>query len=127
MERKKRIKNIIKNTFVIFIIIFVLVMFIDYNFFSMNNLPKGNLLKSTKSPNGNYIINFYIVDPIHSTVSSSIRAEIVYDGIIFKKKDDIYWSYRESEVSFQWLNNNEIEINGHTIELPDGEYDFRNN
>lgn len=90
MDKKKRIKNI----FAIFIIILALVMFIDYNFFSMNNLPKGKLLKTTKSPNEKYIINFYLVDPIHSTVSSSIRAEIVYDGIIFKKKDDIYWSYR---------------------------------
>jgi hypothetical protein len=93
----------------------------------MNNLPKGNLLKSTKSSNENYIINFYLVDPIHSTVSSAIRAEIIYDGVFLKKKDDIYWSYKESEVSFQWLSNNEIEINGHIIELPDGDYDFRNN
>ena len=106
--------------------IFALVVFIDYNFNSMDNLPQGNYLKSTKSPSEKYLVNFYLVEPIHSTVASSIRAEVLYDGVFLKNKKNIYWNYRESEVSFKWLKNSEIEINGHIIELPDGKYDFRN-
>lgn len=123
---RKESKKSIEIILTIHIMIFALVMFIDYKFNSMDNLPQGNYLKSTKSPTEKYFVSFYLVEPIHSTVASSIRAEVLYDGAFLKNKKNIYWNYRESEVSFKWLNNSEIEINGRVIELPDGEYDFRN-
>lgn len=88
----------------------------------MNNLPKGDFLESTVSPDGAYNVNFYVANG-GATTSLSIRGELVINKN--NENKTIYWDSPQESVRFYWIDNNTIVINGQEIKLPNGKFDFR--
>ena len=107
----------------IYLIIFVLMITysIYWAFFSMERLPKGDLILQTSSPNKTFEIRAYLING-GATTSYAIRAELIKPSGHSK---NIYWNYREERAEIVWLSEDRVEINGHILNLPNEKYDFR--
>ncbi|QCT07816.1 hypothetical protein E5Z56_10825 [Ruminococcus bovis] len=88
----------------------------------MDNLPKGDFLESSVSPNKNYTVNAYLFGG-NATTDYAIRCEVVYNSS--GKTRNIYWNYHEDTVDMKWIDENTIDINNHRINVIDESYDFR--
>lgn len=107
---------------------FLFMAFIGYGvywaFFDMNRLPTGEYLTEETSPDGTYTIRAYLNNG-GATTSYSIRGELVFNKSKSKTKN-IYWNYREDTAEIKWIDNDTVIINGHTLEVPNERFDFRN-
>lgn len=123
LKGEKR-KKIVKISL---IISFLFIGFVGYGvywaFFDMNRLPTGEYLTEETSPDGTYTIKTYV--SVTSLSSDAVRGELVFNERNGKTKN-IYWNYRESTAKIEWLDNQTVVINGHTLEVPNGKYDWRN-
>lgn len=115
-------KKTIIIVFIILIFIITGISIIKFNSPSLKNIPPGEYISQTESPNHDYTVKFYLVNS-HSTVDFAIRGELVNNKS--GKQKNIYWSYHENTVSSQWINNNTIEINGKTLNIEKDTYDWR--
>ena len=104
-------------------IIIILILVINHFFFSLSNLPEGEFLTETKSPNGEYTVKAY-VSMSGATVADAVRGELVYHQEKDKKKN-IYWNYRESTAEIYWIDEHTISINGVTLDVRKDVFDFR--
>ncbi len=91
--------------------------------YSMYNLPKGEYITKSTSPNGVYTIKLYLCSG-NSTVDFSVRGELITNSFI-KKKKNIYWQYKTDESNITWITKQRVLINGTEIKVPDGKYDWR--
>lgn len=118
-KRKKIVK-------ISLIIIILLMGFIGYGvyraFFDMSRLPTGEYLTEQTSPDGTYTLKAYVSSP--SLSSDAVRGELVFNERDGKTKN-IYWNYRESTAKIEWVDNKTVVINGHTLDVPNGKFDFR--
>ncbi|SUY46583.1 Uncharacterised protein [Clostridium putrefaciens] len=89
----------------------------------MSNLPTGEYLSSSTSPNGRYVIRTYLCNG-GATVYYEVRGELIINNKN-KKVKNIYWEYKinVSEITFD--NDDTVIINGYNINLPNGKYDWR--
>lgn len=119
-KRKKIVK-------ILLIISFLFMGFIGYGvywaFFDMNRLPMGEYLTEETSPDGTYTLKAYLSSP--SLSADAVRGELVLNERNGKTKN-IYWNYRESTAKIEWLDNKTVVINGHTLEVLNERFDFRN-
>ena len=119
-----KLKKIIK---IALIISFLFIGFVGYGiywaFFDMKRLPTGEYLTEETSPDGTYTLKAYV--SIKSLSSDAVRGELVFNKRNGKTKN-IYWNYRESTAEIEWLDNETVVINGHTLEVPNEKFDFRN-
>ena len=111
----KKIVIIVTLIIVGFVIIFY------HLFISMSNLPKGELIYTAKCDGCGKIVNVYLVNA-GATTDYSIRGEIVYKN---GYKKNIYWSYHESNADVSWISCDEININGHELNVYKDRYDWR--
>ncbi len=120
-KRKKIVK-------ISLIISFLFIGFVFYGiywvFFDMNRLPTGEYLTEEMSPDGTYTVRAYLNNG-GATTSYSIRGELVFNKNNSKTKN-IYWNYREETAEIEWIDNYTVIINGHTLEVPNERFDFRN-
>ncbi len=117
--------KIIRFITIIFITLAILMGILIYRFFfSMNSLPKGDLIDSIDSPNGNNTVNVYLVRG-SATVAEAIRCEIIFKDRLINKSRNIYWQYRQSEVEITWLNDTTIKINEIYLDINKDVYDYR--
>ena len=123
LKREKR-KKIVKISL---IISFLFIGFVGYGvywaFFDMTRLPTGEYLTEETSPDGTYTIKAYVSSP--SLSADAVRGELVFNERNGKTKN-IYWNYRESTAKIEWLDNQTVVINGHTLQVPNDKYDWRN-
>lgn len=111
-----------KILIIIVTIISIVIIYLIYNFFySLNSLPKGDLLESIKSPTNEYVINSYLVR--NSLSADAIRVELINNKTL--KRKNIYWWYPESTADIKWINEDIVEINGHTLNIYKDRYDWR--
>ena len=89
-------------------------------FVDMKRLPEGELVYSCPSPRGDKTVNLYLCAG-SATTADSIRGEIVIDGV----KRNIYWQYREDRHECSWESDDVVNINGVTIDVLNGSYDWR--
>ena len=104
-------------------IIIILLLVINHFFFSMSNLPEGEFLTESGSPNGEYTVRAY-VSMSGATVADAVRGEVVYHQKKDKKKN-IYWGYRESTAEIVWIDEHTVSINGVKLDVRKDVYDFR--
>lgn len=90
---------------------------------TMGNLPKGEFVAAYDSPSSNYTINIYLCNG-GATTDFAIRGELI-DNLNEKKKN-IYWGYHEDEADVNWLDEENVVINGRTLNVLHDVYDFRN-
>ena len=96
---------------------------IYWAFFDMNRLPTGEYITEEISPDGTYTLKAYVSSP--SLSADAVRGELVFNERNGKTKN-IYWNYRESTAKIDWLDNKTVVINGHTHEVPNERFNFRN-
>lgn len=92
-----------------------------YSFISMSNLPKGKLIYTTQCDSCGKTVNIYLVNS-GATTDYSIRGEIVHKN---GHKRNIYWSYHESNATVSWISCDEVNINGHVLDVNKDRYDWR--
>ncbi|WP_269083153.1 DUF5412 domain-containing protein [Ornithinibacillus californiensis] len=112
-------------TFAIGLMFVVLIGYgVYWAFFDMSRLPTGEYLTEEISPDGTYTLKAYITNG-GATTSYAIRGELVFNDRNNKTKN-IYWNYREETANILWKDNDTVEINGYTLNVPDDKFDFRN-
>lgn len=90
--------------------------------YSMEKLPKGELLNTYPSPNEEHQINIYLCDG-GATTDWSIRGELVECQTQISK--NIYWCYHEKDADVQWVDNETVMINGRSLNIHSDVYDWR--
>jgi CRISPR/Cas system-associated endonuclease Cas1 len=93
-------------------------------FFDMNRLPTGEYLTEETSPDGKYTLKAYVTNG-GATTSFSVRGELVFNEKNNKNKN-IYWNNREETANITWSDNDTVTINGHSLDVPNDKFDFRN-
>lgn len=104
------------------IISIAIVGFIKINSNGMNELPKGEFISESQSPNGEYVVRAYICNG-GATVDYAVRGELI--NLKTKSAKTIYWDYHIDKSEIKWNGNNKVIINGHEIDIPNGVYDWR--
>ncbi len=109
---------------IIFIVIIISVMFLllkYWLFSSMINLPEGEYLQSSISPENDYKINAYV--SIKSLSDDAIRCEV--EDLTTGKTRNLYWEYKKSEVNINWIDKKTVNINGKILDVTKDKYDWR--
>lgn len=104
-------------------IIIVLSIVLTLTGCSMDNLPKGELKKTVKSPNRKYEVRLYLCDG-GATTDYAVRGEIIDE----KKKQEprtIYWNYHCEDFNATWIDNETVKINGKKLNIFKDKYDWR--
>lgn len=119
---------------VIFILLGALFTHNAISYYTNNNpsddfqkLAKGDFLSESKSPDNNYTVKAYVCNGGGSTVSFSVRCEVIINTDPNNKPKNIYWDYKIDKADITWENNNTVIINSHKVTLPNGRYDWRRN
>ncbi|MBU0904544.1 MAG: DUF5412 domain-containing protein [Firmicutes bacterium] len=124
MKILKGLSKILGFILLFFILaILFLVAVINYFFFNIDRLPKGELLSEEVSPSGIYTVRTYISNA-HSTVAPAVRGEVIYHNT-FDTNRNIYWAYRIEEGKIEWISKHVVSINGRILDVRKDEYDFR--
>jgi len=125
-ENKKKTNKKALKFLIIGILIFVgsIGYGVYWAFFDMNRLPTGDYLTEETSPDGTYTLKAYVTNG-GATTSYAVRGELVFNNKNNKTKN-IYWNYREETANIEWINNDTVEMNGHTLHVPNDKFDFRN-
>lgn len=125
MKKLRLIKKIALICSIIFLSLSCLVGFgIYFLFFDMNRLPQGEYLTEETSPDKSYTVRAYLSNG-GATTAYAVRVELVFNNQKDKSKN-IYWNYREETAAIKWLDNDTVIINGHTLDVPNEKFDFRN-
>lgn len=118
-------KKALYISFGIFIVASALVGYgIHWVFYDMERLPEGEFLTEAVSPDGTYTVRIYVTNG-GATVAYAVRGELIFNDEDGKEKN-IYWNYREDSATIEWVDNDTVEINGRTLNVPQETYDFRN-
>nr|WP_236597291.1 DUF5412 domain-containing protein [Peribacillus psychrosaccharolyticus] len=91
-------------------------------FFDMNRLPTGEYLTDETSADGKYTVKTYVTNG-GATTAYAVRGELVFNNSN-KKTKTIYWNYREEAANISWTDNDTVEINGHSLDVPNDKFDF---
>ncbi len=123
-KKSRKRKKIIKISALIGVLLIGMIGYGMYwAFYDMNRLPVGEYVTEKTSPDGTYTIKAYRTNA-GATTSYSIRGELTFNNSTQKTKN-IYWNNREDTAKINWLSNDKVVINGHTLEVPNEKYDFR--
>lgn len=129
MEQNDEIRKAKRRLLFGFILAGILfVSFISYavytEFYDMSKFPTGEYLTEAESPDGTYTLKAYVTEGTPKS-KNAIRGELVFNKEEIEKKN-IYWNNDESTAEIVWKDDDTVVINGHTIDVPDGKYDYRN-
>ncbi|KAB7653410.1 DUF5412 domain-containing protein [Bacillus bombysepticus] len=114
-----------KVLIILFCIAGLFVYGVYWTFFSMDRLPTGEKIAEKQSPDGTYTFKAYVTNG-GATTSFAVRGELVFNHREYFKTKNVYWNYREDTEKIVWKDNNTVIINGHTLNVPEDTYDFRN-
>ncbi|MEB8805519.1 DUF5412 domain-containing protein [Bacillus cereus] len=114
-----------KVLIILFCIAGLFVYGVYWTFFSMDRLPTGEKIAEKQSPDGTYTFKAYVTNG-GATTSFAVRGELVFNHREYFKTKNVYWNYREDTAKIVWKDNNTVIINGHTLNVPEDTYDFRN-
>lgn len=114
-----------KVLIILFCITGLFVYGVYWAFFSMDRLPTGEKIAEKQSPDGTYTFKAYVTNG-GATTSFAVRGELVFNHREYFKTKNVYWNYREDTAKIVWKDNDTVIINGHTLNVPEDTYDFRN-
>ena len=117
-------KKFLKVTMILGLLVVGLVGYgVYWAFFDMNRLPTGDYLTEETSADGKYTVITYVTNG-GATTAYAVRGELVFNNSN-KKTKNIYWNDREETASITWIDNDTVEINGHSLDVPKDKFDFR--
>ena len=120
-RKKSKISSVIFFSSVILILCLIIGSII---FIKPKSSPGEELIGKTTSTDGKYTIEAYLING-GATVDWTVRCYLKIDKKMGKKL--IYNDYHIENAVMLWEDDDTININGHLIDLPDGNYDFRYN
>lgn len=95
---------------------------IDSFFYSMDDLPTGEYMFSSTSPDGTYTLKAF---KIENCLGTAVRGELTTNSKIVSPKN-IYWSTDFSTANIVWNNSSLITINDTMLDLSQNNvYDSR--
>lgn len=101
----------------------ILIAGIIYHFFfSMSALPDGELIGEYPNSDRTRTVKIYLCGG-NATTDFAIKGKIFENNN--GKEKTIYWTYHESEANVQWLDDENIKINGKTLNTCRDVYDYR--
>lgn len=101
----------------IIIILFIILFLFYINCFTrfpMYHLPKGDFIESLDSPSGEYTIKSYRYSG-GATVDWHLRVEVINNST--NKATNIYYKYHEYDSTMEWLDDNNVIINGEKLNI----------
>lgn len=123
-EPKKFYKQLLKVMMIFGLLLVGLVGYgVYWAFFDMNRLPTGEYLTEETSADGKYTVKAYVTNG-GATTAYAVRGELIFNNSN-KKPKTIYWNDREEAANISWKDNDTIEINGHSLDVPNDKFDFR--
>ncbi len=90
---------------------------------SMESIQGEKLIKKVKSPSGKYEVEAYLNN---GGATTDYAVLVVWRDLKNGEKKNIYWNYHCEEAKINWHSDDEIEINGIVLQVPDEVYDYRN-
>lgn len=124
-KAQKEIKKTKRKVVIVLLSMFIIgASSVYWKFFSLQGVPKGELIQEVKSPNGTYTLNAYITNG-GATTSFAVRGELIFNKRKIFKTKNIYWNYKESQANIEWKDEDTVIINGRTLQVPNETYDFR--
>lgn len=94
----------------------------DMYSYDLNDVPKGDFLFSSLSPNNNYTVQMYMVD-CGETLGKGVRGEVI--DMQTGQSRNIYWNLGEPNVIVGWLDEYVIDINGKSLNILTDTFDWR--
>ncbi|WP_019413977.1 DUF5412 domain-containing protein [Paenisporosarcina sp. TG20] len=126
VEKKKIYKKVLRVFLIGGLLLLGLLGYgVYWAFFDMNRLPTGEFLTEETSPDGTYTLKAYDTNG-GATTAYAVRGELVFNEKSNKRKN-IYWNYRQETADISWTDNDTVIINGHTLDVPNDKFDWRNN
>ena len=105
------IQNTKNKRILVLVLVFVILICVSFQIIESKLLflPEGTKIETLNSPNGNYTMNAYLIDG-GSLSANAIRVEIINNEN--EKTKNIYYSYPEDVIIFEWMDNDNVIING---------------
>ncbi len=122
------VRKVVEPIFTIlflFVTIFNMVCFaVDSFDYDMEDLPKGEHLVSSMSPDTDKTLRLYWVEI--KDIGTAIRGEIAtFENNVIQTKN-IYWeTHVDNQVPFGWIDEDTVVINQHIIDINGEPYDSR--
>ncbi|MGE7902280.1 DUF5412 domain-containing protein, partial [Bacillus paramycoides] len=112
-----------KALIIIFSILVIIIGFGYWKFFSLQGVPKGELIQTVKSPDGKYLIKTYFHNA-GSLSADAVRGELV--NLNTDSAENIYWNYPDADPYIEWVNKDSVRIGDQTLDISKKEtYDWR--
>lgn len=80
----------------------------------MDNLPKGELIKQSVSPNKKYRIDAFLCGG-NATTDNSLKCAVVEIGT--NNSRNFFWQYHNDTANIKWIDNKNVEINGKKLNI----------
>ncbi|PKH12158.1 MULTISPECIES: DUF5412 family protein [Planomicrobium] len=97
--------------------------FINWAFYDMDRIDPGEFLTEEVSPDGKYTLKTYVNNG-GATVNYAVLGVLHFNGSK-KEPKNIYWQYEIEDSTVHWQDSDTVIINGISIDVPNGKYDYR--
>ncbi|MES5929953.1 DUF5412 domain-containing protein [Bacillus cereus group sp. MG9] len=112
-----------KALIIIFSMLVIIIGVGYWKFFSLQGVPKGELIQTVKSPDGKYLIKTYFHNA-GSLSADAVRGELV--NLNTDSAENIYWNYPDADPYIEWVNKDSVRIGNQTLDISKKEtYDWR--
>lgn len=96
---------------------------INWAFYDIDRIEPGEFLTEEVSPDGKYTVKTYLNNG-GATVNYAVLG-VLHFNESKKKPKNIYWQYETENSTVQWQDSDTVSINGISIDVPRGKYDYR--
>ncbi|MEN1937503.1 DUF5412 domain-containing protein [Paenibacillus sp. 102] len=123
-DAKIQIKRIKRKVALVLLIALVMIIGFGYwKFFSLQGVPKGELIRTVKSPDGKHVIKTYFHNA-GSLSADAVRGELV--NLSSNSVQNVYWNYPDTNPYIEWIDKDRVRIGDQTLDISKKEtYDWR--
>jgi len=112
-----------KVALVLFIALVMIIGFGYWKFFSLQGVPKGELIRTVKSPDGKHAIKTYFHNA-GSLSADAVRGELV--NLSSNSTKNVYWNYPDTDPHIEWIDKDRVRIGDQALDISKKEtYDWR--
>ena len=112
-----------KVALVLFAALVIIIGFGYWKFLSLQGVPKGELIRTVKSPDGKHAIKTYFHNA-GSLSADAVRGELV--NLSSGSTKNIYWNYPDTDPYIEWIDKDRVRIGDQMLNISKKEtYDWR--
>ncbi|PFN04498.1 DUF5412 domain-containing protein [Bacillus cereus] len=123
-DTKVQIKKSKRKVALVLLAALVIIIGFGYwKFFSLQGVPKGELIRTVKSSDGKHVIKTYFHNA-GSLSADAVRGELV--NLSSGSTKNIYWNYPDTDPYIEWVGKDKVRIGDQTLNISKKEtYDWR--